>query len=61
MQPTPDIDFYIKRERQERSLADRARHAEGRRVHLEMAERYARLIAETSDRSRPTLTIRMPQ
>lgn len=60
MQPTPDLDFYIKRERQERTLAERARHVEGRRVHLEMAERYARLIADAGERSRPTLTIRMP-
>ena len=52
------LEFYARRERQERSLADRTDHPEGRRVHLEMAKRYARLIADAE--TRPTLHMRMP-
>ena len=56
--PTPaDIDYYARRERQERALADRACNAEGRRVHLEMARRYARMIDDARDQPRPTLRI----
>ncbi|MCU6453595.1 hypothetical protein LPN01_05860 [Sphingomonas sp. A2-49] len=45
--PMPaDMEYYARRERQEMALADRAGNAEGRRVHLEMARRYASLIAE---------------
>lgn len=42
-----DVEYYAHRERQERALADRAANAEGRRVHLEMARRYASLVAES--------------
>lgn len=41
-----ETQFYIHRERQERALADRTQSSDGRRVHLDMAKRYARLIAE---------------
>lgn len=48
--PTPaETEFYKHRERQERALADRTHSSDGRRVHLDMARRYARLIAEGSD------------
>ncbi|MGP7796496.1 hypothetical protein [Sphingomonas sp. CLY1604] len=59
MQPHADIEYYMRRERQERALADNARHLEGRNVHLEMAKRYARLIAEAQDEPRPTLRMRV--
>lgn len=60
MPQAADTEFYIRRERQERALADRACSAEGRRLHLEMANRYARLIGEADDVPRPTLRLRMP-
>ncbi len=41
-----ETHFYMQRERQERALADRTHNPDGRRVHLDMASRYARLIAE---------------
>jgi hypothetical protein len=41
-----DLEFYDRREQQERLLADRAQTPEGRRAHLEMARCYARMIAE---------------
>ncbi|KIU27143.1 hypothetical protein SR41_11155 [Sphingomonas melonis] len=41
-----ETQFYIHRERQERALADRTPNSDGRRVHLDMARRYAKLIAE---------------
>lgn len=40
------LEFYRRRERQERALADGAPQEAGRRAHLEMARRYATLIAE---------------
>lgn len=46
MQMSADMEFYIRRERQERQLADRARDTDGRRVHLELARCYAQLIAD---------------
>ncbi|USU04850.1 hypothetical protein NF700_15705 [Sphingomonadaceae bacterium OTU29MARTA1] len=51
-----DVEYYVSRERQERALADRASHIEGRRVHLEMAKRYARMIEEAA----PGPRMRMP-
>ena len=40
--PTPaETEFYMHRERQERALADRTHNSDGRRVHLDMAGRYA--------------------
>jgi hypothetical protein len=56
MQMSADIEFYVRRERQERQLAERARDTDGRRVHLELARCYAQLIAdagEGNDRSDP--------
>ncbi len=44
-----ETEFYRHRERQERALADRTHNSDGRRVHLDMASRYARLIAEAGD------------
>ena len=44
-----ETQFYIHRERQERALADRTHCPDGRRVHLDMARRYAQLIAAAGD------------
>lgn len=41
-----DLEFYSRREQQERILAARAQSSEGRRAHLEMARRYARMIED---------------
>ncbi|MCP3736099.1 hypothetical protein M9979_14585 [Sphingomonas sp. RP10(2022)] len=49
MPTTAEADFYIRREAQERRLADCTPNPEGRRIHLELAERYARLVAEARD------------
>lgn len=60
MATAADLEFYHRREQQERSLADRAPNAEGRRIHLEMASCYARMIAEAQPGDRPTLHPPMP-
>ncbi len=60
MQTHADIEYYARRERQERELAERARHSEGRNVHLQMANRYARMIEDARTDPRPTLRIRPP-
>lgn len=39
-----DFDYYMHRERQERLRAERAQGMIARRVHLEMAERYAAML-----------------
>ena len=57
MPTSADIEYYTRRERQERALAERACNGDGRRVHLEMARRYARMIEDAQDRPRPTLRI----
>jgi len=44
-----ETEFYMQRERQERALADRTHSSDGRRVHLDMASRYARLAAGADD------------
>lgn len=49
MQASDDLEFYTQRERQERDLANRSSNNDGRRVHLELARRYAQLIAEAKD------------
>ena len=41
-----DHDYYRRRERQERECADRCDEIAARRVHLELAERYAALVRE---------------
>ncbi|WP_293876567.1 MULTISPECIES: hypothetical protein [unclassified Sphingomonas] len=46
MPTSADLVFYRRREQQERELAARARHPEGRCVHLELAGCYARMIEE---------------
>lgn len=38
-----DIEYYQRRERQEREHAERTDDSIARRVHLEMAERYSSL------------------
>lgn len=44
MPSTQDIEYFQHRERQERTLAERAPSSDGRRIHLELARRYARMI-----------------
>lgn len=46
-----DVEFYARREIQERRLADRTRNREGRQIHLELARCYAHLI-EAAHRGR---------
>jgi len=58
MQMFANIDFYHHREDQERQLAERARNTDGRRVHLELARRYAQLIAEAQGDDAPPQTSR---
>lgn len=36
-----DLDYYQRRERQERDLAERAEDAAARRAHLAMAEHFS--------------------
>lgn len=55
-----DLDFYRRREAQERQLAERATHPEGRHAHLELARCYARKIDEASDGPPVPLRVRMP-
>ena len=42
-----DHEYYSKRAREERDRADRAPESTARRIHQEMAERYASMIGET--------------
>jgi hypothetical protein len=37
-------DYYARRERQERAVAERAASDIARRIHLDLAERYAALV-----------------
>lgn len=60
MPTSADLDFYRRREAQERTLAARAHNPEGRRVHLELAGRYARMIEEAQPDPRPPLRAVMP-
>ncbi len=41
-----DHDYYRRRERQERECADRCEEVGARRIHLELADRYAALARE---------------
>lgn len=43
-----DIDYYTHREEQERARAERSDDSAARRIHLEMAQRYALLLRETA-------------
>lgn len=56
MPTSADLDFYHRREQQERSLAARTHNLEGRRAHLELASCYARMIEE----ARATMRTPMP-
>lgn len=62
MSTSSDLEFYHRREQQERTLAARARNPEGRRAHLELADCYARMIAEAEGQagSQPVLRPTMP-
>lgn len=59
MPNTLDVEYYTRRERQERMLAERAQDGAGRHIHLELARRYARMIADAQT-PRPTLRISLP-
>lgn len=41
-----DLDYYARRAQQERESAERTNDVIARRVHLEMAERYAARLSE---------------
>ena len=41
-----DLEYFVRRERQEREHAARADDTTARRVHLEMAERYSAKLRE---------------
>lgn len=41
-----DMEYYARRERQEREHAERTDDMTARRVHLEMAERYSVMLRE---------------
>lgn len=41
-----DLEYYTRREREERASAERTRDATARLVHLEMAERYSARMRE---------------
>jgi hypothetical protein len=43
-----DLEYYSRRERQERDSADRTDDHGARRIHLEMANRYSAMIREMS-------------
>ncbi|WP_448663185.1 hypothetical protein ACG3SL_00455 [Sphingomonas sp. CJ20] len=45
-----DLEYYRRREEQERSYAERADDRTARRVHQEMAERYLAKLREMSAR-----------
>jgi hypothetical protein len=45
-----DLDHHLKRERQERALAERAIDPAIRRAHLELAESHARRVANAKVR-----------
>lgn len=42
-----DQDYYARRERQERESADRCDEPGARRIHKELADRYAQMARET--------------
>jgi hypothetical protein len=45
---TRDVEYYRRRERQERDKAERADDNTARRVHLEMANRYSAMLRDVS-------------
>lgn len=46
-----DLEYYQRRERQERDLADRASDSAARRVHLTMAEHFETLMRSAANGS----------
>ena len=48
-------NYYARRERQERGLAESATSAAARDIHARLAENYARLAVEGGSLSRPRL------
>lgn len=49
-EPRPNHDYYTRRAAQERAAAERSREPVARRVHLELAERYVRLMVPAAAR-----------
>jgi len=45
---TIDVEYYRRRERQERENAERTQDSIARRVHLEMANRYSAMLRDIS-------------
>ena len=45
---TIDVEYYRRRERQERENAERADDSTAKRIHLEMANRYSAMLREVS-------------
>lgn len=46
IKPPGSVDYFSRREAQERRLAEQARDCSARRAHLAMADRYAALAKE---------------
>ena len=42
------VEYYRRREQQERELAESARNGYARRVHLTLADRYAKLAQDAA-------------
>ncbi len=45
---TIDLEYYRRRERQERENAERSDDSTARRIHLEMANRYSAMLRDLS-------------
>jgi hypothetical protein len=45
---TRDVEYYRRRERQEREHAERADDKTARRIHLDMANRYSAMLRDVS-------------
>lgn len=43
-----DVEYYRRRERQERENAERADDSTARRIHLELANRYSAMLGDVS-------------
>lgn len=44
-----DLDYYRRREQEERLRAERSDDVPARRVHLEMAERYSAMLRDSAE------------
>ena len=44
-----DLEYYRRREQQERESAERTDDNGARRIHLEMANRYSAMLSETAN------------